>query len=79
MFVACVVLMEAIMPCFNLSPDDCNLATTILVPQTLSVAKNTAHIGKSLVGISAIGMGLWFSKIHPGSISDFNITEKNSM
>ena len=24
-------------------------------------------------------MGLMFSKIHPGSISDFNITEKNLM
>ena len=30
-FVACVVLMEAIFPCFNLKPDDCNLATTILL------------------------------------------------
>ena len=30
-FVACVVLMEAIFPCFNLKPDDCNLATKILV------------------------------------------------
>ena len=30
-FVACVVSMEAIFPCFNLKPDDCNLATTILV------------------------------------------------
>ena len=30
-FVVCVVLMEAIFPCFNLNPDDCNLATTILV------------------------------------------------
>ena len=31
--VACVVLMEAMLPCFNLKPDDCNLATT----QTLSI------------------------------------------
>ena len=30
-FVVCAVLMEAIFPCFNLKPDDCNLATTILV------------------------------------------------
>ena len=29
-FVTCVVLMEAIFPCFNLKPDDCNLATAIL-------------------------------------------------
>ena len=35
--------------------------------------------GKALVGISPNGMGLMFSHIHPGSISDFNITEKNSM
>ena len=25
-FVVCVVLIEAIFPCFNLKPDDCNLA-----------------------------------------------------
>ena len=31
------------------------------------------------IGISLIVMGLIFSKIHPGSITDFNITEKNSM
>ena len=32
-----------------------------------------------MVGISPIGMGLMFCKIHPGSTSDFNIIEKNSM
>ena len=31
LFVACVVLMEAMFPCFNLKSDDCNLDTTILV------------------------------------------------
>ena len=30
-FVVCVVLIEAMFPCFNLKPDDCNLGTTILV------------------------------------------------
>ena len=30
-FVACAVEMEAIFPCFDLKPDDCNLATMILV------------------------------------------------
>ena len=30
-FVACAVLMEAMFPRFNLKPDDCNLATPILV------------------------------------------------
>ena len=34
---------------------------------------------KALVGISLIGIGLIFSKIDPGSISDFNTTKKNSM
>ena len=29
--VARVVLMEAILPCFNLKPDDCNFSTTILI------------------------------------------------
>ena len=32
-----------------------------------------------MVGISLIGMGLMFSKMHPGSISEFDITEKDSM
>ena len=31
LFVAFVVLMEAMFLCFNLKPDDCNLDTTILV------------------------------------------------
>ena len=30
-FVACAVLMEAMLPCFNLKPDDCNLASPNLV------------------------------------------------
>ena len=30
-FVACVVLMEAIFPCFSLKPDESNQVTTILV------------------------------------------------
>ena len=30
-FWACVVLMEAIFPCFNFKPDDRNLATAILL------------------------------------------------
>ena len=30
-FAASVLLKEAIFPCFNLKPDDFNLATTILV------------------------------------------------
>ena len=71
----CVVLMEAISPCFNLKPDDCNLAFST---QTFSITENT-HIGKALIGISLIGMCLIFSKMDPGSISDLDITEKNSM
>ena len=43
-FVACVVLMEAIFPCFNLKPDDCNLATTILVHK-LSQLHKTLILG----------------------------------
>ena len=37
--------------------------------------KNT-HTGKALVGISPNGMGLVFSEIYSGSISDSNITKK---
>ena len=38
-FVACVVLMEKIFPCFNLKPDDCNLSTTILVRKRFQLNK----------------------------------------
>ena len=38
-FVACVVLMEAMLPCFNLKSDDCNLATTILLLKLLNYIK----------------------------------------
>ena len=31
MFVACVILLEGMFPCFNLIPGDCNLATTIVL------------------------------------------------
>ena len=44
-FVACVVLVEAISPCFNLKPDDYNLATTILVPK-ISQLHKTLVLGK---------------------------------
>ena len=71
--MACVVLMEAISRCFNLKPDDRNLAFST---QTFSVTEN---IGKALIGISLIGMCLMFSKMDPGSISDLDITQKNSM
>ena len=37
--------------------------------------KNTAT-GKALIGISPHGMGIIFSEIYPGSISDSEITEK---
>ena len=43
-FVAGVVLMEAIFPCFNFQPDDCNLVTTILV-QKLSQLHKTLILG----------------------------------
>ena len=77
-FVACVVFMEAIFPCFNLKPDDSNPATTILIHKLSQLHKNT-YTWKGLVGTSQIGMGLMFSKMHAGSISDLEITEKNSM
>ena len=38
--------------------------------------KNTTT-GKALIGISPHGMGIIFSEIYPGSISDTEITEKN--
>ena len=37
--------------------------------------KNT-HTGKALIGIAAHGMGILFSDVYPGSISDSDITEK---
>ena len=40
--VACVVLIEAIFPCYNLKSDDYNLATA-----TFSVTENT-HTKKAL-------------------------------
>lgn len=40
--------------------------------------KNTVT-GKALIGISPHGMGLFFSDIYPGSISDSEITEKTGI
>ena len=40
--------------------------------------KNTIT-GKALIGITPHGMGLLFSDINPGSISDNNITEKSGV
>ena len=77
MFVACAVLMEAIFSYFNLKPDDCNLASTIL-EHKLSQLKQTLVLegfGWNFPGSN----GLLFSKIHFGSLFDFHITEKNSM
>ena len=48
------------------------------ITQTSSTATDT-YTGNALVGISLIEIGLMFSKIHPGSTSDFGITEKNLM
>ena len=43
--VACLVLMEAMFPCFNLKPDNCNMATTILVLKSSQLHK-TPILGK---------------------------------
>ena len=51
-------------------PSNYDLGTLIF-----SNYKNT-HTGKALVGISPNGMGLVFSEIYSGSISDSNITRK---
>ena len=40
--------------------------------------KNTTT-GKALIGISAHGMGIIFSNVYPGSISDTDITEKTGV
>ena len=69
--VACVVLMEAMLPCY--------LATTILLLNFLNYITSNTYTGKALVGVSLIEMGLMVSKIHPGYISDFNITDKSLM
>ena len=44
-FVVCVLLMEAILSCFNLTPDDYNLAAIILVYK-LSQLHKTLILGK---------------------------------
>ena len=44
-FMTHVVLMEAISPCFNLKPDDCNLAITIIVYKPSQLHK-TLILGK---------------------------------
>ena len=49
-----------------------------LIALTFSNYKNT-HTGKALTGISPNGMGLGFSEICPGSISDSDITEKSDV
>ena len=72
--VACVVLMKAIFQWFNLKLDNYHLASTILEHKLSQL-----HSEKALVGISPTGMRLLFSKIHPGSLFDFHVTEKNSM
>ena len=76
-FLACAVLMEEMFSYFNLTPDDCNLASTIL-EHKLSQLKQTLVLegfGWNFSGSN----GLLFSKIHLGSLSDFHITEENSM
>ena len=49
-FVACVVLMEGMFLCFNLKPDDCNLATTILLHK-LSQLHKTLMLGRLWNGV----------------------------
>ena len=44
-FMTCVVLMVAMFPCFNFKPDDCDLATTILLIK-LSQLHKTLILGK---------------------------------
>ena len=73
-FVACVVLMEAILPYFNLKPDDCNLATTNLLLKLSQTTSNT-YTGKALKSL----IEMEFSKIHPRSISEFNVREKSDV
>ena len=43
-FAVCLVLMEAIFLCFNLKPDDYNLATTILVHKLSQLHKTLIHV-----------------------------------
>ena len=46
------------------------------ITQDFSIRENT-HTGKVFLGISLIKMGLMINETHPGSISGFNITDKN--
>ena len=52
---------------------------THIIFGTCVVLMEAIHTGKALVGIYLIWMRLMFPKTHPGSISNFKITEKNSM
>ena len=68
-FLACVVLMEAMFSYFNLKPDELQPGYYDFRTQTFSITEAT-HTEKAWVKISPIGMGLRFSRIHPGSIPD---------
>ena len=43
-FVACAVFTEAILPCFNLKRDDCNLTTTILAQKLPQLHKTLERL-----------------------------------
>ena len=54
-------------------------STIHIIFGTCVVLMEAMHTGEALVGIYLIRMRLMFHKTHPGSIYNFNITEKNSM
>ena len=54
-------------------------STTNIIFGTCVVLIEAIHTGKALVGTYLIWIRLMFAKTHPKSISNFNITEKNSM
>ena len=55
-FVVSVVLMEAMFPCFNLKPDDCNLTATISVHKFSQLLK-TLILGKLWLKFLRLGCG----------------------
>ena len=79
-FVACAVLIEAMFLCFKVKPDDCNLATTILLLK-LSQLHKKLILGKLWLGFLQLEWGSCSVKyIHGTYLTLVSlITEKNSI
>lgn len=56
-----------------------NFATNFDVNTLLFSHYKNHSTGKALIGIAPHGMGVVFSEVYPGSISDTNITERTNI